>query len=82
MRKLRLEPTLSIEVSPLSLPSLGLPRGPEPCTHLAVLLQGSWSKDHGATAWARLEGISVSSGPTSLLSVIPEHMAQFHADGS
>lgn len=30
MKKLRVEPLLSIEVSPLPLPSLGIPRGPEP----------------------------------------------------
>lgn len=45
MRSLRPGPTLSTEVNSLPMPSLGLPRGPEPRTHLAGLLQGSWSRE-------------------------------------
>lgn len=45
MRNLRPGPTLSTEVNSLPVPSLGLPRGPEPRTHLAGLLQGSWSRE-------------------------------------
>lgn len=45
MRNLRPGPTLSTEVNSLPVPNLGLPRGLEPCTHLAGLLQGSWSRE-------------------------------------
>ena len=45
MTNLRPGPTLRTEVSPPPVPSLGLPRVPESCTHLAGLLQGSWRRD-------------------------------------
>lgn len=49
MRNPRPGPTLSTEVSPLPVPSPGLPRGPGPHTRLAGLLQGSWSR--GFCSW-------------------------------